>query len=93
MVKRFVEWMVGSNIEQALLEGCRDAVRALVPGAEVILYGSRARGGAGPELEEATLLLASGYANTFVSRLDYACFYAISALLPAKGLSSASTVG
>jgi uncharacterized protein (UPF0332 family) len=44
-------------------------------------------------LEEAALLLASGYANTCVNRLYYACFYAVSALLLAKGLSSARHSG
>jgi uncharacterized protein len=32
-------------------------------------------------LDEAKLLFDSGYTNTYVSRLYYACFYAISALL------------
>jgi uncharacterized protein len=39
-------------------------------------------------LEEAVLLLESGHGNTFVNRLYYACFYAVSALLLAKGLSA-----
>ena len=37
---------------------------------------------------EADLLLEAGYANTSVNRLYYACFYAVSALLLAKGHSS-----
>lgn len=44
-------------------------------------------------LEEAALLLANSYANTCVNRLYYACFYAVSALLLAKGLSSARHSG
>jgi uncharacterized protein len=44
-------------------------------------------------LQEAVLLLGSGHANTFVNRLYYACFYAVSALLLAKGLSSARHSG
>jgi uncharacterized protein len=39
-------------------------------------------------LEEAILLLESDHTNTFVNRLYYACFYAVSALLLAKGLSA-----
>jgi uncharacterized protein len=39
-------------------------------------------------LAEAVLLLDSGHANTGVNRLYYACFYAVSALLPAKGLTA-----
>jgi uncharacterized protein (UPF0332 family) len=44
-------------------------------------------------LEEAVLLLESGHTNTSVNRLYYACFYAVSALLLAKGLSSARHSG
>jgi len=44
-------------------------------------------------LEEAKLLLEKGYGNTFVNRLYYACFYAVSALLLAKDLSSAKHSG
>ena len=44
-------------------------------------------------LEEAVLLLENGHANTFVNRLYYACFYAVSAFLLAKGLSSARHSG
>ena len=44
-------------------------------------------------LEEAALLLEKGYTNTCVSRLYYACFYAVSALLLARGLSSARHSG
>lgn len=32
-------------------------------------------------IEEARLLLAGGHTNTYVNRLYYACFYAVSALL------------
>ncbi len=44
-------------------------------------------------LEEANILLERGYGNTFVNRLYYACFYAVSALLLTKGLSSAKHSG
>jgi uncharacterized protein (UPF0332 family) len=44
-------------------------------------------------LEEANILLSKGYTNTFVNRLYYACFYAVSALLLTKGLSSAKHSG
>jgi uncharacterized protein (UPF0332 family) len=44
-------------------------------------------------LEEARILLDRGYGNTFVNRLYYACFYAVSALLLTKGLSSAKHSG
>ena len=44
-------------------------------------------------LMEASLLLDSGHANTGVNRLDYACFYAVSALLLTKGLTATSHSG
>lgn len=44
-------------------------------------------------LEEADILLKLGHANTFVNRLYYACFYAVSALLLTRGLSSAKHSG
>ncbi len=44
-------------------------------------------------LEEAKILLEQGHVNTFVNRLYYACFYAISALLLSKGLSSSKHSG
>lgn len=44
-------------------------------------------------LSESIILLEGGYANTFVNRLYYACFYAVSALLLTKKLSSAKHTG
>jgi predicted nucleotidyltransferase len=45
-MQRFAEWVGGSPEERTLLAQCREAVRPIVPSAEVILYGSRARGDA-----------------------------------------------
>ena len=39
-------------------------------------------------LEEARLLFDTGHLHTYVNRLYYACFYAMSALLLAKGLTA-----
>jgi hypothetical protein len=39
-------------------------------------------------LEEATLLLKAGHANAYVNRLYYACFYAVSALLLTRDIST-----
>jgi uncharacterized protein (UPF0332 family) len=44
-------------------------------------------------LEEALILLERDHINTFVNRLYYACFYAITALLLSKGLSSSKHSG
>jgi len=62
----------------------REETRALV-----IYRSDRAR----ESLEEANVLLDKGYGNTFVNRLYYACFYAVSALLLSRGLSSAKHSG
>jgi uncharacterized protein (UPF0332 family) len=44
-------------------------------------------------LEEALILLERDHINTFVNRLYYACFYAVTALLLSKGLSSSKYSG
>jgi len=43
---------------------------------------------AAESIREAELLLESGHGNACVNRLYYACFYAVSALLLARGYSS-----
>lgn len=48
---------------------------------------------ANESLDEARILMEHGHANTFVNRLYYACFYAVSGLLLTKGLSSAKHSG
>lgn len=44
-------------------------------------------------LDEAKLLSESDHANTFVNRLYYACFYAVTGLLLLDGLSSSKHSG
>lgn len=39
-------------------------------------------------LKEADLLLRAGHLNAYVNRLYYACFYAVSALLVTRGIST-----
>jgi len=39
-------------------------------------------------IDEATLMFEAGHLHTYVNRLYYACFYAVSALLLTKGLST-----
>jgi hypothetical protein len=53
--------------------------------AELVRYRlARAR----ESVDEAALLLGNGHVRTAVNRLYYACFYAVSGLLLAEGLSS-----
>jgi hypothetical protein len=40
VMRSFAEWCGSSAEERALLAQCREAVWAVVPGAEVILYGA-----------------------------------------------------
>jgi predicted nucleotidyltransferase len=56
-MKTFATWQESHPDEIELLSRCRDAVREVVPGAAVILYGSRARGDAESEADYDLLVL------------------------------------
>ena len=48
-MKLLAKWRYGTEAEKRLLGRCRDIELAIEPGAEVILYGSRVKGGSGPD--------------------------------------------
>lgn len=62
-MKRLREPSMMSHAEQELLEKCRNTIRRSVPGAEVILYGSRARGDAGWDSDHDLLILVDDPAD------------------------------
>jgi uncharacterized protein len=59
-MKDLQESSVLSRAERELLENCRDVVREVAPGAELILYGSRAHGDAVLESDYDLLILIDG---------------------------------
>jgi len=56
-MKTIQEWEAGSSAEIILLRRCKKALREIAPRVELILYGSRARGCAGPESDYDLLVL------------------------------------
>ena len=62
-MKQLKNYKVLHKLEKTLLIRCRDAIRNIDPSAEVILYGSRARGDAESESDYDLLILTDGEAN------------------------------
>ncbi|MCX5900968.1 MAG: nucleotidyltransferase domain-containing protein [Proteobacteria bacterium] len=62
-MKQFNQLRSLSKKEKLFLQQSRNAIKALDPSADIILYGSRARGDAGPEADYDLLILADDEAS------------------------------
>jgi predicted nucleotidyltransferase len=59
-MKTIAEWHTGKAEEQALLFHCKAVIHQLIPGATLVLYGSRARGEATSASDFDLLILVDG---------------------------------
>ncbi len=59
-MKQLQEYKTGAEEEKILLTRCRTAIESIDPAADVILYGSRARGDAEPASDYDLLILTDG---------------------------------
>lgn len=62
-MKQLMEHTTAGEEERTILVRCRNAVKAIDPSADVILYGSRARREASPDSDYDILIVADGPAT------------------------------
>ncbi len=77
MMKTIQEWKTGSPDEIILLKRCKNALRKIVPKVKLILYGSKARGCAGPESDYDLLVLVDFPLNIKTEKAIHAKLYEI----------------
>ena len=59
---------VADQAASAFLKACKEAVRAVLPRATVVLFGSRARGDARPDSDYDLLVLAANEADAVIKQ-------------------------
>jgi len=74
-MRLFAEWSGGSAEEGSLVAQCREAIWMIVPDAEVILYGSRARGDARTDSDYDLLVLVDGEVDWKLEDQIRQCLY------------------
>ena len=70
-MKQLKEYKSITDEEKEILTRCRKAVESIDPSAEMILYGSRARGNAEPESDYNLLIIVDGEVS--LKREDIIC--------------------
>lgn len=70
-MKQLKEHKLITDEEKEILTRCRKAVKSIDPSAEVILYGSRARGNAEPESDYDLLIIIDEVVS--LKREDFIC--------------------
>lgn len=70
-MRQFKQWKAKTETERVLLERCRDAILKAEPSAELILYGSRARGDAHEYSDYDLVILIDGEVS--LEKEDFIC--------------------